>query len=34
MNEQHEIQQAINDYRSARNGFENAHKWESDAARG
>ncbi|WAQ99811.1 PIR-like protein [Mya arenaria] len=34
MNEQQEIQQAINDYRSARNGFENADKWQSGASRG
>ncbi|KAL4234674.1 hypothetical protein ACF0H5_006315 [Mactra antiquata] len=34
MNEQHEIQEAINDYRSARNGFENASKWQSSAVKG
>lgn len=30
MNTQKEIQQAIADYRGAKNGFENAKSWESD----
>ncbi|XP_060567284.1 pirin-like isoform X2 [Ruditapes philippinarum] len=34
MNEQKEIQEAINDYRSARNGFEKARNWQSSAGRG
>lgn len=33
MNEQQEIQQAINDYRSGKNGFENAKKWQSSAVK-
>ncbi|XP_053400263.1 pirin-like isoform X2 [Mercenaria mercenaria] len=34
MNEQSEIQEAINDYRSGRNGFENARNWQSSAVKG
>lgn len=34
MNEEKEIQEAINDYRSGRNGFEKARNWQSSAVKG